>query len=62
MSGEYPTSAAMALWLSCQLPGQGTVPSHLFKKNPSQQKEIETILVYNTYKGEQHSIMMISEK
>jgi hypothetical protein len=61
MSGEYPTSTAMALWLACRFLQQSPIPSHLVKKNPPK-KKIKTILIYNTYKGEQHSLMMISEK
>lgn len=62
MSGEFPTSTAIALWLSCHLFRPASIPSHLVRKPSLQKKEFKNILIYNTYKGEQHSIMMISEK
>jgi hypothetical protein len=58
LSGEYPSSSSFALWLSCQLLTADKVPAHIIKKGATQPPK--TILVYNTYKGIQHSIMRIS--
>ena len=58
MSGEYPTSSAFALWLSSQIFGQENLPQHLFKRKTN--SGFKTILVYNHFKGAQHSFMLVS--
>jgi hypothetical protein len=62
MSGEYPTSTAMALWLACHLSASSSIPLHIAKKSVSPDKNWQDILIYNTYKGSQHSLMWISKK
>ena len=62
MSGEYPTSTAMALWLACRLLEESLAPEHLIKKPVSADKILRNILIYNTYKGTQHSLLWISKK
>ncbi len=59
MCGEYPTTSAFALWLSCYLLSQDTIPAHMIKKKGSS-REIKNILIYNFYQGIQHSFMLIS--
>jgi len=51
MCGEYPTAAAFALWLAC---GKQPLPSHSMKRKPGY-AELRNIIIYNNYKGGQHS-------
>jgi hypothetical protein len=61
MCGEYPTASAFALWLACQaLQGQ-SLPLHMIKKQAAKANPVyKNVLIYNTYKGSQHSIMLVS--
>lgn len=54
MFGEFGTSSAQALWLVCQ---QLHFPEHSIKKNISGKQK--RFLVYNTYKGRQHSFILV---
>jgi len=60
MCGEFPTASAFSLWLACRFVQHPDLPSHMIKKQSSQ-KEYGKILVYNNYKGAQHSFMIISK-
>jgi Beta-ketoacyl synthase, N-terminal domain len=61
MTGEHPSASAMACWLACHLLQTQRLPAHMLKrpeaKSPGQ---ISNILIYNQYKGVQHSFMRIS--
>jgi hypothetical protein len=59
-TGEYPTSIALACWLAGKLLEQEKIPSHFFKGYP-QKKSPDTILLYNTAKGEQHSFILLKK-
>jgi hypothetical protein len=58
MCGEYPTTASFAYWLICTLLNNTTIPLHMGGgqnlKNPPRK-----ILLYNNYKGYQHSLAVI---
>ena len=57
LTGEFPTSSAVALWLASMVLSR-TEPLALLKievANP-----IKNILLYNTYKGNQHSFILVS--
>jgi len=61
MSGEYPTATAFALWIACQALSGLTLPLHMIKRpGPAGQKGIKNVLIYNNYKGRQHSFMWVS--
>ncbi|MEO5996712.1 MAG: beta-ketoacyl synthase chain length factor [Chitinophagaceae bacterium] len=60
MSGEFATASAIALWLGCQALGEQALPTHMLKSNPIQ-KNIKRILIYNNYKGIQHSFILLSK-
>jgi hypothetical protein len=60
LSGEFPTSSAFAIWLACGLVQQPDLPSHLIKKS-SGKKEFKKILLYNNYKGAQHSFTLVAK-
>ncbi len=59
MSGEYPTATAMGLWLACNIIQQQSMPSHMIKKQGSS-SAYKNVLLYNTYKGIQHSFILVS--
>jgi hypothetical protein len=59
MSGEYPTATAMGLWLCCELLSKQTIPVHMLKRKGSK-REYKNTLIYNNYKGIQHSFILVS--
>ncbi len=58
LCGDVPTSAAFGLWLACYILQKGTLPAHMIKK-PFAGSSCNTILLYNNYKGLQHSFMLV---
>lgn len=56
--GEYPTASAFAVWLSCQLLSGMALPEHMIKRGRA--TTFRNILIYNHYKGLQHSFMLLS--
>lgn len=58
MSGEYPTASAQAVWLACQAFRDKPFPEHMVKK-PAASKATH-VLIYNNYKGSQHSFILVS--
>jgi hypothetical protein len=60
MSGEYPTAASFAFWMACNILQHQNIPSHAIKRSLVQ-KGVQTILIYNNYKGVQHSFMLLSK-
>lgn len=62
MCGEYPTASAFALWLACQVLESQTLPPHMIKKQAAIANPVyKNLLIYNTYKGSQHSFMLVSK-
>ncbi len=59
MTGEYPTASAVALWLACHILQQQDIPQHMIKKISSKIKH-KKILIYNNYKGLQHSFILVN--
>lgn len=59
LCGEYPTAAAFGLWLSCQLLQTQEIPTHMLKNKPVK-RPFRKILMYNNFKGNQHSFMLVS--
>ncbi len=59
LSGEYPTASAMGLWYACQILQLQQVPQHMFKKI-SLKTGYRNILMYNNFKGLQHSFVLVS--
>ena len=57
--GEHPSASALAVWLACQIIKKQSVPLHLLKY-PAKNAEINEVLIYNNYKGIQHSFILIS--
>ncbi len=58
MGGGVPTATSFALWLSCHALQQKKLPAHMMKR-PFTEASCNSVLLYNNYKGVQHSIMLI---
>lgn len=58
LTGEFPTSSAIALWLACNA---SNLPLQMFKKNKNSSNP-KTILIYNNYKGVQHGFILASAR
>ena len=61
MTGEYPTASAIAVWLSCHILNLQNIPQHMIKKS-GDQTDFKKVLIYNNYKGLQHSFILLSKK
>jgi hypothetical protein len=61
MSGEYPTATAMGLWLCCELLQKQSMPVHMVKRKGTA-AAYKNVLIYNNYKGTQHSFILASEQ
>ena len=59
MSGEYPTATAMGLWLCCEMLQKQHIPVHMIKKDAGK-NGFTNVLMYNTYKGMQHSFVLVA--
>jgi len=57
LTGEFPTSNVLALWIATKILN-GTELNSLMQINTN--KSIKNILLYNTYKGHQHSFILVS--
>ncbi|MES1220209.1 MAG: hypothetical protein ABUT20_32205, partial [Bacteroidota bacterium] len=60
MMGEFPAASSMALWLACEIMKGNALPQHMMKTK-TVAKDFKKILIYNNYKGLQHSIMLINK-
>ncbi|MEO8583975.1 MAG: beta-ketoacyl synthase chain length factor [Flavitalea sp.] len=58
MSGEYPTSSAMAVWLTCTILQKNFVPDHMLKTS-TVKNNFKRLLIYNTFRGAQHSFILV---
>lgn len=59
MTGDYATASALGLWYACQFIQNQQVPDQMFKKK-TPKTIYRTILIYNNFKGLQHSFILIS--
>lgn len=59
MSGEYSTATAMGLWLCCEILQKQSIPLHMIKRKGSA-VDYKNILIYNNYRGIQHSFILVS--
>jgi hypothetical protein len=60
MCGDYPTASAMGCWLACQILMTQRVPAHMFRCASKNRQSYRKVLLYNGYKGKQHSLILIS--
>ncbi len=59
LCGEYPTASAMGLWYACKILQEQIVPVHMIKHKTST-SNYRNILIYNNFKGKQHSLQLVS--
>ncbi len=59
VSGEHPTAAAFAFWMACEIFKHNVLPGHMIKKGTG--KDFKRILIYNNFKGIQHSFMLLEK-
>jgi Beta-ketoacyl synthase, N-terminal domain len=59
--GEFPTASAVALWLACYILKEQSVPAHMIKSDAMVQTSFNRILIYNNYKGRQHSFILVEK-
>ena len=59
LTGDYDTASAMGLWYACRILQLQQVPQHMLKKDP-EKKYFKNILLYNNFKGLQHSFVLVS--
>lgn len=57
--GDYATVSATGLWYACEFL-QRQVPGHMFKKKSSK-TSYRNILMYNNFRGLQHSFILVSK-
>jgi 3-oxoacyl-(acyl-carrier-protein) synthase len=60
LSGEYNTASAFGLWIGSKIIKTQDIPNVL-KVNTLEKQEYKTILLYNQYKGMDHSFTLISK-
>ena len=60
LSGEYPTTSAFALWLSCYLLEEQKLPAHILK-TAYNKNTVNTILIYNNNRGSQHGFILVEK-
>lgn len=58
MFGDFQTVSALALWLSVQLFHTNKIPDFMLSNNANS-SETKRILIYNNYRGEQHSFYVL---
>lgn len=59
ITGDYATASATGLWYACELLQKQELPQHMFKKRAAK-KHYRNILMYNNFKGLQHSFILVS--
>lgn len=59
LSGEHPTASAFACWIAAEIISRKELSQHMIKKEGK--KNYGNVLIYNNYKGIQHSIMLLEK-
>ncbi len=60
LCGEYETSSAFALWMAARMIKEQRIPKATIIRK-SDAKELEHILIYNHYRGINHSFILVSK-
>ena len=58
LSGEFDTASAFGFWLAAKIIKTQTVPE-VVKSNSFKCADVKTILIYNQYRGENHSLVLL---
>ncbi|MGA9325093.1 MAG: 3-oxoacyl-ACP synthase, partial [Salegentibacter sp.] len=59
LTGEYNTASGYAIWLACELFRRNEIPE-ILRQNDKPSGEIRNILLYNQYRGRNHSLILLS--
>jgi 3-oxoacyl-(acyl-carrier-protein) synthase len=59
LCGEYPTAGSFALWMAALMIKDGKLPQALSAQDTGN-KKIKTVLVYNHYLNEHHSLFLLT--
>jgi hypothetical protein len=60
LTGDHPTASAISLWLATHLLQTQHLPTHMTKK-AGNNVGISKILIYNNFKDQQHSFMIVEK-
>ena len=60
LSGEFHTASSFGLWLASKILKSQTIPE-IVKMNDKRPKTLKTILLYNQYRGENHSFTLLKQ-
>ncbi len=58
LSGEFYTASSFGFWLGCKILKHRTIPDAV-KLNEVRSSKLNTILIYNQYRGENHSFTLL---
>jgi 3-oxoacyl-[acyl-carrier-protein] synthase II len=58
--GEYFTASSFAYFLGAHILKSGSIPPHYLKNNREASSRPQKILIYNQYKGEYHSLALLT--
>ncbi len=61
LSGEYETSSAFALWMASRCIKEQRIPDAAVLEKKQIPSQLRHILIYNHYRGVNHTFMMVSE-
>ncbi|MFM6925903.1 MAG: beta-ketoacyl synthase chain length factor [Ferruginibacter sp.] len=59
MTGDFATASALGLWYACRFAKDQQVPAQMIKKK-TPKTNYHNILLYNNFKGLQHSFILVS--
>jgi len=60
LCGEYPTASSFALWMASMIIKDGSIPKALTDQPQSLSNNIKTVLIYNHYLMEHHSLFLVT--
>lgn len=60
LAGEYHTVSAFGMWMACKVLHGKMVPESIKLNAVNPPKAIENILLYNQYRGKNHSLVLLS--
>ncbi len=59
LSGEFYTASSFGCWLAAKILKTKTIPESVVQQNKPISSELNTILLYNQYRGENHSFTLL---
>jgi hypothetical protein len=61
LTGDFATASALALSITCDLISSQAVPKHMLKAATHKVDAVKKVLIFNSFKGVQHSLMLVSK-